>query len=96
MEIETSQDIMGYVVKKGSVAVDGISLTVVNVFRDSFTVVIIPHTEKVTTFGSKRVHDTVNLETDIIGKYVAKFLLSAGYKDREGRLLKKLSESGFL
>jgi len=61
-------------VEKGSVAVDGISLTVVEVDRDSFSVVIIPHTARLTTIGFKNAGDTVNLEADILGKYVARFL----------------------
>jgi riboflavin synthase len=62
-----------YIVEKGSIAVDGISLTVNACSRTSFEVSIIPHTAKVTTMGSKRVGDTVNIETDMIGKYVERF-----------------------
>ncbi len=61
-----------FVVKKGSVAVDGASLTVADVERESFTVYLIPHTLKATTFGNKKKSDTVNVETDLIGKYIAK------------------------
>ena len=61
-------------VPKGSVAVDGISLTVVNVERDRFSVALIPHTLSVTTLGVRAVGDPVNIETDILGKYVQKFL----------------------
>lgn len=62
-----------YIVEKGSVAVDGISLTVNACSRTSFEVSIIPHTAKVTTMGFKRVGDPVNIETDMIGKYVERF-----------------------
>jgi riboflavin synthase len=60
-------------VVKGSVAVDGVSLTLVTVEAESFSVALIPHTLDVTTLGSRRVGDSVNLETDIIGKYLEKF-----------------------
>jgi riboflavin synthase len=72
--IEAPLKVTRVLVAKGSVAVDGISLTVVDVAEDAFSVVIIPHTTHVTTIGSKRAGDTVNLEADIIGKYVARFL----------------------
>ncbi|RME69004.1 MAG: riboflavin synthase, partial [Nitrospirae bacterium] len=90
--IEASPDLLRYMVKKGSVAVDGISLTVVDVQRDSFKVVIIPHTARVTTIGYKGIGDTVNIETDIIGKYVERFLSPR----QEDTLMKKLKEGGFL
>jgi riboflavin synthase len=61
-------------VEKGSVAVDGISLTVVQVMKDSFTVSVIPFTMRETTLGTKKVGDAVNIETDLIGKYVERIL----------------------
>lgn len=61
-------------VPKGSVAVDGISLTVVNVERDRFSVALIPHTLSHTTLGVRAVGDSINIETDILGKYVQKLL----------------------
>ncbi|MCL5062381.1 MAG: riboflavin synthase [Nitrospirae bacterium] len=101
IEIETQDNVLRYLVEKGSVAVDGISLTVVDVLKDAFSVVIIPHTAKLTTIGFKNVGDTVNLEPDILGKYVAKFLacsqqsaVSSQNKDKE--LLSALKQSGFI
>ncbi len=73
-EIEIPKNLKDFFVRKGSVAVDGISLTVVDIYEDSFTVVIIPHTAKMTTLGFKGVGDLVNIEADILGKYVVKFL----------------------
>jgi len=73
-EVSAPQDFMKYLVPKGSVAVDGISLTVVDVFRDYFSLIIIPHTARITTLGFKTIGDTVNLEADIIGKYVIRYL----------------------
>ncbi|MBC8114024.1 MAG: riboflavin synthase, partial [Candidatus Saccharimonas sp.] len=65
-------------VAKGSVAVDGISLTLVNVERDRFSVALIPHTLSMTTLGQRQVGDPVNIETDILGKYVQKMLGGSG------------------
>lgn len=69
-------DLARLMVPKGSVAVDGISLTLVNVERERFSVALIPHTLEVTTLGERQVGDLVNIETDILGKYVAKLMTS--------------------
>jgi riboflavin synthase len=61
-------------IPKGSIAVDGVSLTLVDVGPDRFSVMLIPHTLSVTTLGSRRVGDTVNIETDVLGKYVQRML----------------------
>ncbi len=94
IEIEAPEKILNFLVEKGSVAVDGISLTVVDILKNSFTIVIIPHTEQLTTIGFKGPGDTVNIEVDIIGKYVARFLNRG--MDRDARFMKTLSESGFI
>ena len=65
---------MRYIVEKGSVAINGVSLTVNRCLSDSFEVNIIPHTARITTLGKKEIGDKVNIETDLIGKYVFKFL----------------------
>ncbi len=93
MEIQVPREVGRYLVKKGSVAVDGISLTVVDVGEESFRVVIIPHTARVTNIGQRRQGDRVNIETDILGKYVERFL-SPGQGDE--RLMERLKEGGFL
>jgi len=67
-----------YLVEKGSVTVDGISLTVVEAAADSFTVALIPTTLARTTLGSTAVGDPVNLEVDVIAKYVERVLMSSG------------------
>lgn len=72
--IETSPAVLKYVVEKGSIAIDGISLTVARVDKKSFAVSVIPHTGANTTLLEKKPGDTVNLETDMIGKYVEKLL----------------------
>lgn len=75
-EIAASREITDGIVEKGSIAIDGISLTIAAVDNVSFKVSIIPHTLKETVLGVKKVGDTVNLETDVIGKYVKKLLAS--------------------
>ncbi|MBW1859660.1 MAG: riboflavin synthase, partial [Deltaproteobacteria bacterium] len=77
------EELSRYIVEKGSIAVDGISLTVNACNRTSFEVSIIPHTAKVTTLGFKSVGDPVNIETDMIGKYVERF--TQPFSDREKR-----------
>jgi riboflavin synthase len=72
--IGVSGELSRYIVQKGSVALDGISLTVNMCHRDQFEVSIIPHTAKQTTMGFKKVGDMVNVETDMIGKYVERFV----------------------
>ena len=76
--IEAPQNILRYCVVKGSVTVDGISLTINDVSEHGFSVAIIPHTAKVTTLGLKQVNDPVNLESDLIGKYVERLLQERG------------------
>jgi riboflavin synthase len=72
--IEVPKPLMRYIVPKGSVVVDGISLTVVSCYPDAFQVTIIPHTAAVTTLGGKGKGETVNLECDMMGKYVERVL----------------------
>ena len=93
-EIEAPPEVIGLLVEKGSVAVDGISLTVVDILKDTFTLVIIPHTAKLTTLGFKGPGDTVNIEADILGKYVARFLQKGTARDE--RFTKTLREEGYI
>jgi riboflavin synthase len=72
--IQAPDNIIKYVVEKGSIAVDGVSLTIASVRESEFSVAVIPHTLAVTTLGKKKVGDHVNLEVDVIAKYVEKFL----------------------
>jgi riboflavin synthase len=89
--IDAGREIIDFLVEKGSVAVDGISLTVVDVLRDGFSIVIIPHTARMTTIGYKDAGDSVNLEVDILGKYVSKFLK----RTKDSRFMRTLLEEGF-
>ena len=73
-EIKTTDDLMAQIVEKGSIAIDGISLTVASVSEGSFKVSIIPHTISETVLPFRKAGSVVNLETDIIGKYTRKFL----------------------
>ena len=65
-----------YIVEKGSITVDGVSLTVVDALPDGFTVAVIPHTAEVTTIGNRRPGDRVNLEVDVMAKYVERLVLA--------------------
>ena len=77
---EVPASLAAQMVEKGSVAVDGISLTLVRVTATSFQVMLIPHTLAVTTLGRRKVGDEVNIETDVLAKYVAKMLAFATSK----------------
>jgi riboflavin synthase len=68
--IKITKELSKYIIKKGSVTVDGISLTVVDILKDQFSVSIIPHTIQITNLSYKKVGDKVNIETDILGKYI--------------------------
>ena len=74
MSIETDDEILAYVVEKGSITVDGVSLTVAGVDADSFQIALIPHTLEVTTLGLRKPGDIVNLEVDVLAKYVERLL----------------------
>ena len=82
LEIEAPASIMRYIIEKGSVAVDGISLTVAGLGRDWFRIWIIPHTREVTNLADGRAGDLVNLEADVLGKYVDQLL--KGRRARRG------------
>ena len=86
--IETSPEILHYIVEKGSIAIDGISLTVAKVTQTTFAVSTIPHTRVVTTLGERKAGDLVNLENDIVGKYVEKFI----YEKNAHEIMKENSE----
>lgn len=88
--------LLRYIVEKGSAAIDGVSLTVASVTETSFSVSVIPHTAARTTLGEKRAGDTVNLETDIVGKYVESLLKRREEPARESRITREfLLENGF-
>jgi len=74
LDIAAPPEVMRYLVFKGSVAVDGISLTVAAVQKKSFRIWIIPHTFEVTVLRERQVGDAVNLEADLLGKYVERFI----------------------
>lgn len=90
--IDAPDAVLRYVIKKGSIAMDGISLTVADVDKKGFSIVMIPHTAKLTTLGFKSTGDSVNLEADIIGKYVERLL--AG-RVEGGVSLELLKKTGF-
>ena len=77
LEIAAPKKVMRYVILKGSIAIDGISLTVAGVGKNSFCVWIIPHTLEATALRERKVGDAVNLEADLLGKYAEKFLAAS-------------------
>ena len=88
--------ILRYIVEKGSVAIDGISLTVAGVTDSSFCVSVIPHTAECTVLGYRKPGDTVNLENDIIGKYVEKLMRPADAAAPSGGItMEFLARNGF-
>lgn len=96
-EIKTSLNLMRYTVEKGSITIDGISLTVAQVKSKSFSVSIITHTLKETIMADKKVGDTVNLENDILGKYIEKLWGDSSSSMKESSVTKeKLFNNGFL
>ncbi len=85
-----------FLVAKGSVTIDGISLTVNEVFEDCFSLTIIPHTLTMTTLQDRKIGDEVNIETDLIGKYVARFLQDGAADKPQGVTMDILAKHGFL
>jgi riboflavin synthase len=85
-----------YLIEKGSVAIDGISLTVNTVSDEGFTINIIPHTAEHTTLRFRGPGDAVNIETDLIGKYVERLLSGKETGEKNGVSLELLAKSGFL
>jgi riboflavin synthase len=94
LEFSLSPEYALYLITKGSVAINGISLTVNSVTANGFSVNIIPLTQTSTTLTSLKVGDEVNIETDIIGKYVER--LTAPWKQTGGLSIKTLAENGFM
>ena len=94
--IVASPEILRYIVEKGSITIDGISLTVATVTNTDFSVSIIPHTQQNTVLADRGIGDVVNLETDIIGKYVEKLLQPREPEQNESNItMEFLAEHGF-
>lgn len=94
--ITAPAQVLRYVVEKGSIAIDGISLTVARVETDRFAVSVIPHTAAVTLLGQRRTGDRVNLESDLVGKYVERLLRPAPEEKGQSRLtMEFLTQHGF-
>ncbi len=92
--VEAKEEVLRYIVEKGSVALDGISLTVAAVTRRDFSISAIPHTVRQTVLQERREGDIVNVETDVIGKYIEK--LTARTPERRREITKEyLLENGF-
>jgi riboflavin synthase len=94
LAVSAPKAVSRYLVEKGSVAVDGVSLTVASLTGDGFTVAAIPHTLERTTLGDKRAGEKVNLEADVLGKYIEK--LMKGERAQGGLTFETLAEGGFI
>lgn len=100
--ITADSQILRYIVEKGSIAIDGISLTVADVTEESFSVSVIPHTRQETNLVDRGVGDRVNLECDVIGKYVEKLVFCESERPRDSKKEEShlserfLFENGFL
>ena len=92
IKIKTDDKILKYVVEKGSITLDGVSLTVAYVFNDGFSVSIIPHTGSVTTLLKKKIGDEINIECDILGKYIEKIM---GLNNKSKLDVNFLKDNGF-
>ncbi|MGO5072535.1 riboflavin synthase [Clostridium sporogenes] len=98
LEVKTKETLLKYMVPKGSVALDGVSLTLVDIKEKSFTVSLIPHTKEETILMNKNIGDIINIECDVLGKYIYKFM----HLKKEEKALKSnisldfLSKTGFL
>lgn len=94
LTVECDSRLLRYVIEKGSITIQGVSLTVARVDDRSFAVSLIPHTQAATTLHQARVGDRVNLENDIIAKYVEKLL--GKQNDADNGIMEKLAANGFL
>lgn len=92
IKIKTSPRILSLIVEKGSICIDGISLTVAEVSDSDFSVSVIPHTLEVTVLKDRKPGDTVNLENDIIGKYVQKLMGVGDRQERSGGITSEMLE----
>lgn len=94
--IKAEKEILNYIIKKGSVAIDGISLTVADLLESSFKVSIIPHTAKQTTLLSKKAGDVVNIENDMTARYIEKFMFKQEKENKRDIDMGFLKENGFI
>lgn len=93
LTVECDSRLLRYIIEKGSITIQGVSLTVARVDSKSFAVSLIPHTQAATTLHAARIGDLVNLENDIIAKYVEKLL---GKAPSDAGIMQKLKENGFV
>lgn len=94
--VGASRELLDGIVPKGSVALDGISLTVVEVTDTAFSISLIPHTRTVTNMLEKGVGDPINIETDVIGKYVKKYITEPAERASDTITMDFLAEKGFM
>jgi len=85
-----------YLIPQGSVALDGVSLTIADLKEGALMVGLIPHTRETTTLGGKKTGDLLNIEADLLGKYVSSLLQRAGVQSKKGITMDSLLENGFI
>ncbi|APQ76418.1 riboflavin synthase [Clostridium botulinum] len=97
LEIKSKENLLKYMIPKGSVALDGVSLTLVDIKEKSFTVSLIPHTKEETILVNKNIGDIINIECDVLGKYIYKFMHFKKEEALKNNIsLDFLSKTGFL
>ena len=95
MQVTVSAAVKPYIAYKGAITVDGVSLTIANVFDDNFEVALVPHTLKATTLGKKRIGDIVNIEVDVVARYIENLLRHTKTPQTQTLNLKFLQEHGY-
>jgi riboflavin synthase len=96
MSFSPPGSISKFIVEKGSIAINGVSLTIADISSDGFSVAVIPHTLKNTTLRFLHPGNPVNIEADIIGKYIHRFMQKENKGDRDVSLMQKLEQGGFI
>jgi riboflavin synthase len=96
MWVAVPEELDQYLIPQGSVALDGVSLTIADLKKGALLVGLIPHTKETTTLGGKKPGDMLNIETDLLGKYVSKLLQVPGARPEKGITMDSLLENGFI
>ena len=96
MWVSVPGELEQYLIPQGSVALDGVSLTIADLKEGALMVGLIPHTRETTTLGGKKTGDLLNIEADLLGKYVSSLLQRAGVQEQKGITMDSLLENGFM
>jgi riboflavin synthase len=96
MWVAVPEELDQYLIPQGSVALDGVSLTIADLKKGALMVGLIPHTKETTTLGGRKPGDMLNIEADLLGKYVSRLLQGAGVQKNQGITMDSLLENGFI